>query len=252
MIGNNLRYLRKKNNYSQQHLSDTLKVPRTTLGDYERGKTEPNIAMLIRFSKFYETSLDALINLDLSKESSDVILADNLKVLAISVDQNNNGNIELVDTKAEAGYLESFQDPQYIKELPKIQFPNIPKGTYRGFEINGDSMLPIESGSIVICSYVESLAEIKDDRTYVIISKSDGLVYKRVRKDASDNSLVLISDNDVYLPYKIDYHEISEVWQYYAHLSFSDQKQEWNDTSLHTKINHIQKTVESISKHLNS
>lgn len=143
MLADNLRYLRKKKKLSQQELADTMKLPRTTLGDYERGKTEPNIETLIRFSNFYEINLDQLLTNNLGLQDFEIIKNQNFRVLAISTDQNNNGNIELVDTKAEAGYLESFQDPHYIKELPKINFPNIPEGTFRGFEIHGESMLPM-------------------------------------------------------------------------------------------------------------
>ena len=114
----------------------------------------------------------------------------------ISVDPWQNSNIELVDTKAEAGYLDSMSDPGYIKDLPKIYFPKLPQGTYRGFEIQGDSMLPVEPGSIIISSYVEKLADIRDGRTYVVVSKSEGVVYKRVKNQPKEKTLLLISDNE--------------------------------------------------------
>ena len=150
-----------------------------------------------------------------------------------------------MDTKAEAGYLESFADPEYIRDLPKIAFPNIPQGTYRGFEIHGDSMLPMESGSIVICAYVESLKDIKAGKTYVIISKTDGVVYKRVKNDAHTGQLMLISDNDAYMPYQINYSDIAEVWQYYAHLSFSDSKYTFNNM-LEEKLQDMQRKLTEV------
>ena len=164
MVGQNLKYLRKKKRCSQQSLSDDLGIPRTTLGDYEREKTEPNIGMLLKMAKYFDVSMESFLSKDLSLNDYEVLNTNTLRVLAITVDQDNEGNIELVDTKAEAGYLDSYQNPEFIKELPKIQFPNIPHGTYRGFEIHGDSMLPIESGSIIICSYVESLHELKSNK----------------------------------------------------------------------------------------
>ena len=83
------------------------------------------------------------------------------KVLAVTVDLGNRQNIELVDVKAAAGYLESFQDPQYVKKLPKLSLPKLHQGTYRAFEIYGDSMLPLESGTIIIGQYVEKLNDVK-------------------------------------------------------------------------------------------
>ena len=47
------------------------------------------------------------------------------------------------------------------------------------FEIRGDSMLPLESSG-VISQYTEKLSDIKNDHTYVVIHKSDGIVYKRL------------------------------------------------------------------------
>ncbi|NNF32997.1 MAG: helix-turn-helix domain-containing protein [Saprospiraceae bacterium] len=242
MISKNLNYLRKKNKISQQALADAMEIPRTTLGDYERGKTEPNLAMLIKLSDYFEVKVDDLIRADLSHQDLEILRNKDLRVLAISVDQDNNGNIELVDTKAEAGYLESFNDPEYIRDLPKIAFPSIPEGTYRGFEIRGESMLPVEPGSVVICSYVERLSDVKDGRTYIIVSKDDGLVYKRVRNLKDKNSFFLQSDNESYLPYEVPYEEVAEIWQYYAHLSFSDSKATFN-YMLEEKLNDIQKKV---------
>lgn len=248
-LASNLRYLRKKDRLSQGELADEFDVARTTMGDYERGKTEPNLEMLVKISKKFDVSIHELILNDLSFNELEVARNKGLRVLAISVDNDNNENIELVDTKAEAGYLDSFNDPEYIRELPKISFPNIPQGTFRGFEIHGDSMLPMESGSIVICSYIENIGQIKDDRTYVVVSNESGLVYKRIKKISDDQKLILTSDNEAYLPYEINYSDVSEIWQYYAHLSFSDTKSTFNYL-LEEKLSDIQKKVSEIHKNI--
>ena len=248
-LASNLRYLRKKDKLSQGELADEFSIARTTMGDYERGKTEPNLEMLVKISKKFDVRIHDLILNNLSFNELEVARNNGLRVLAISVDKENNENIELVDTKAEAGYLDSFNDPEYIRELPKISFPNIPEGTFRGFEIHGDSMLPMESGSIVICSYVENLSQIKEDRTYVIISKENGLVYKRIKKIKEAQKLVLVSDNDAYIPYEINYSDVSEIWQYYAHLSFSDAKSTFNYI-LEEKLSDIQKKVNDLHSNI--
>jgi len=247
MINKNLKYLRTKKKISQQYLAEAMGIPRTTLGDYERGKTEPNLEMLVKLADFFDLKVDELIRSNISHLDYEILRNKHMKVLAISVDSDNRENIELVDRKAEAGYLESYHDPEYIKELPKISFPNMPDGSYRGFEIRGDSMLPLEPGSIVICSYVEQLEQIKDDETYIVVSKEDGLVYKRVRVDRENMQLVLISDNEAYLPYEIEYEEIDEVWRYYAHLSFTDAKTSLGDL-IDDKLKDIQMKVTNLTE----
>ncbi|MDA8693217.1 helix-turn-helix domain-containing protein [Saprospiraceae bacterium] len=250
MLGTNLKYLRKKKKLSQQDLSDVLEIPRTTLGDYEREKTEPNIAMLIRMAEHFDVKIDTLVTQDISHNDYEVMRNKDLRILAISVDKDNDSNIELVDSKAEAGYLDSYHNPEYIMDLPKISLPNIPKGTYRAFEIQGDSMLPIESGSVIICAYIENIKEIKNNKTYIVISKREGMVYKRVKLDADNQRLVLVSDNNLYLPYKIDYADIDEIWQYYAHVSFSDDPKEIG-LKVEAQISDIQKKVSDLHQRLN-
>ncbi|MBK7634811.1 MAG: S24/S26 family peptidase [Saprospiraceae bacterium] len=93
-----------------------------------------------------------------------------------------------------------------------------------------------------MCSYVENIHDIKTGKTYVIISKSEGVVYKRVKNEKNTEKLILISDNDAYLPYAINYRDIDEIWQYYAHLSFSDSKYTFN-SMLEEKLQDIQKKL---------
>lgn len=250
MIAQNLKHLRGIHNLSQADLAEKLGIPRTTLSAYERDFVEPNIDLLLKLGKLFKVKVDDLIGFNMENMITDKTDA-SFRVLAITVDSQNNNNIELVSTKAEAGYLDSYSNPEYIKDLPKISFPNIPQGTYRGFEIRGDSMLPMQSGSIVISAFVEKLKEIKDNRTYVVISKMDGVVYKRVKNLPNEKALLMTSDNDLYHPYKLPYNEVAEVWQYYAHLSFSDSIPSLNNV-IEEKINDIHKKVNKIYEGFNS
>jgi len=250
MLAENLKYLRKKNKLSQQQLADALQIPRTTLGDYERAHTEPNVETLILLADYFKTPVDDLLKVKLRLKDYEIIRNKDMRVLAITVDSENRQNIELVDSKAEAGYLASFQDPEYIRELPKLYFPNIPDGTYRAFEIQGDSMLPMVPGSLVICSYIERLEDLKNERTYVIATHLDGIVYKRVLLNPDSKSITALSDNPVYPPYKIAFRDIAEIWQYYAHLSFTDAKIGF-ESALEEKLNDIQKKVNYIKENIN-
>ena len=173
MLSSNLQFLRRKTGYSQQELADMLEIPRTTWSGYELGKVEPNINMLQKISIFFHQSIDRLLNQRIDFDELEIARADTLRVLAITMDQDQRQNIELVYSKAEAGYLDGFQDPEFISELPKMYIPNLPTGSYRAFEIHGDSMLPMPSGSLVISKYVESLKDLKDDKTYIIVTEKD-------------------------------------------------------------------------------
>jgi len=242
MLSFNIKYLRKKKGISQETLAAVIGVSKTALGDYERGRYEPGISTLIDISSYFDVSIDDLLRRDLRVVDFEVIRNKDLRVLAITVDNDDRENIEFVDTKAEAGYIESFNDPEYIKDLSKFYLPNLPEGTFRGFEIRGDSMLPMEPGNVVICSYVESFNEIKDDKTYVVVSSSGTLVYKRIRLLENENRLLLISDNDIYSPYTLPLEDVTEIWEYYAYIGLTDPKQQMEQvidekiSDIHVKI----------------
>jgi transcriptional regulator with XRE-family HTH domain len=229
MLAQNLQFLRRKTGHSQQELADLLEIPRTTWSGYELGKVEPNINMLQKISNFFNQPIDRLLNQRIDFDDFEIAKGDNLRVLAITMDSDQRENIELVYSKASAGYLDGFQDPEYISELPKMYIPNLPSGSYRAFEIQGDSMLPMPSGSLVISKYVESLKDLKDDKTYIIVTQKDGIVYKRVKNHTDQNKLTAISDNEVYSPYTISYEDIQEIWRYHAHIVFSDARQQKTD-----------------------
>jgi hypothetical protein len=52
-----------------------------------------------------------------------------------------------------------------------------------------------------------------DGKTYIIVTKTEGIVYKRLNKNGK-NALMLHSDNTVYLPYVVKASEILEIWEY--------------------------------------
>jgi CO dehydrogenase/acetyl-CoA synthase delta subunit len=96
---------------------------------------------------------------------------------------------------------------------------------------------------------LEKLYYIKNNKTYVIVSKDLGVVYKRTTNIPEEQRLLLTSDNDVYAPYSIDYSDIAEIWEYYAHLSFSDVKVNL-DNILEDRLIDIQKRVKDIQSHM--
>jgi hypothetical protein len=81
----------------------------------------------------------------------------------------------------------------------------------------------------VISKYVESLKDLKDDKTYIIVTEKDGIVYKRVKNHLAEKHVTAISDNEMYSPYTIAYQDIREIWRYHAHIVFSDARQQKAD-----------------------
>jgi DNA-binding XRE family transcriptional regulator len=246
-LAQNLKHLRTELGYSQAYTAEKIGIPRTTLGDYERGHTEPNMDLLTRLAKLYQVQIDDLLNINLKNMSWDELKSGNVRVLTMTLDPNQTGNIELVKTKAAAGYIGSFHDPEFVGDLPKILIPSL-QGHFRAFEIEGDSMLPMESGSIVICRYVEKINDIKNNQTYIVVSTREGLVYKRLQHDSDQNTLLCKSDNNLYPPFRLPYEEVKEIWEYHAHIAFREPKAVY-DSFVEDKIGDMQMKLNELHKH---
>ncbi len=99
----NIRFLRLRQKLSQEALAEKLGITRVKLNAHESGRTaNPTIDDLINFSEFFRMSIDSLLKIDLSKlseqkvkdleEGSELFMkGNNIRVLAITVDQRGEG-----------------------------------------------------------------------------------------------------------------------------------------------------------------
>lgn len=264
-IGHNIKYLRKKNNLTQQEFADKIGLKRSLIGSYEEKRAEPKSENLIKIANFFGISTDDLVTERLSDTwliARDKMetkraeqFANSLRVLSITVDYNDKENIELVPIKASAGYMNGFSDPAFISELPRFQLPMLKGGTYRAFELSGDSMLPLLPGTIVLAEYCDNWESIKSGETYIIISKNDGIVYKRVYNQIGEKrQLILKSDNPMYDPYSVELNEVLEVWKAkgYISLSLPEMPTENKDlTSINSMVKELQNQLNQIKNKIN-
>lgn len=254
-ISSNLKFLRKKKGHTQQQFADAMGIKRSLIGAYEEDRAEPKYDLLKRIAEYFDLTIDEFINesIDENWKPKPKSQGSNLRVLSISVDKDDKENIEMVPVKASAGYLNGFSDPQYISELPKFQLPLpfLKQGTFRAFEIMGDSMLPIQPGSIILAEYLENWNDVKIGETYIIISKNEGVVYKRAGNRFKENKeLKLISDNKVYDPYTIPADDILEIWKAKAYISSTlpDPTPEPTIETLSAMMSQMQKSISQLNK----
>lgn len=220
-LNENIRFLRKSLSLTQDQFAQKLDIKRSLVGAYEEGRAEPRLELLQKMAALAGLSVDVLIGRDISqlKEYEKKSMRSK-EVLVVTVDENNKDNIELVPHKAAAGYLNGYADPEYIKELPRFKLPMLSQGTYRAFEITGDSMLPILPGTIVIGEWIEDIHDLKNGKPYVLVTQREGIVYKRVFNYLQENGkLFLVSDNRQYAPYQMDASDVVEAWSAKAYIS---------------------------------
>ena len=84
-------------------------------------------------------------------------------------------------------------------------------------------MPPHTDKSFIVGRYVENLGEIKKDKTYIIVTLSEGITYKRLNSKNAD-SITVAPDNIIYSPYDIKLSDILEIWEYVAHIGQEDNK----------------------------
>ncbi|WP_243900239.1 MULTISPECIES: LexA family transcriptional regulator [Hymenobacter] len=267
MINTNLKFWRRELGLTQAQMAEKLGIKRSLVGAYEEGRAEPKLLTLVNMARLFGITLDALVTTDFSKKknakaailqlqaqkSSDPTPTrpgGALRVLALTVDKEENENIELVPQKAAAGYLNGYADPEYLEELPKFRLPMLGTGgTYRAFEIAGDSMLPIASGTVIVGRYVDDWLTLKDGTPCIVVSSKEGIVFKRVFNRLKDGAmLALHSDNPVYSPYEISVEDVVEIWEAKAYISSTFPIADLSLTRLASIVLDLQQQVSTLKK----
>jgi len=212
--------IREENHFTQADFAKILNVKNST-ADIERGKTKISGKVVSRLLK--EFGVNPLWLFGESEQKEIKLHNGDVSPKVVTVDAQNNENIVLVNVKAAAGYPHNVQDVDWYQQLPAfdIPLPEYRNATYRGFQVEGDSMLPVlEPKEWVIGKAVNSLSELRTNALYVVVLH-DSVVVKKVRKNEDSSSLTLISLNADYLPFTIQTHQIAELWEVNSKLSFN-------------------------------
>ncbi|MEI6946862.1 LexA family transcriptional regulator [Paraflavisolibacter sp. H34] len=243
----NLKYLRKLRGWTQEEFAQKLRIKRSLLGAYEEERADPRMEVLEVVADMFKLTLDELLRKDLSESKGNYIAKRRAQKLA-----NGRADIPFVPVKAAAGYLAGYADPEFIDELNTFTLPMLSGGDYRAFEIIGDSMMPTPSGSVIVGEKVNNLEEIKSNDTYIVVSRTDGIVYKRIMKTSRQkNKFTMVSDNPAYQPYVLSAEDILELWQAQMILSKANTQARWDVNQLASIVNNLQQQVSSLKKKMN-
>lgn len=214
------KQIREELRYTQQVFAKLLGIPSTT-ADIERGKTKITGHVVMSLMKNFQINPLWLFNESNNKYIKKLVQNDILPKV-ITLNSQSSENILLVNEKAAAGYPHNLQDAQWYERLPAfdLPLPQFRNATYRGFQVEGDSMLPgIKPGEWVIGRAMSSFDEIINSRVYVVVL-SDSVLVKKVQKLTEKNKIKLVSFNEGYLPVEIHFREVQELWLVNSKLSF--------------------------------
>ena len=201
-LAKNLFYLRKMRRLTLEEMADMLSLSgKSSYKAYEENRALPDIHKLMKLASFFDVAVADIVYQDL----------ENQKDKNTSVERKLF-EVAKIPVAAAAGYARSFGDSNFIKELETIKIPFEPYGIARAFDVEGDSMEPeIHDGATVVGIKVNS-AEIKDKKSYVVVSK-DGVQCKNIRVDKESDFIYLLSKNEKYQPKHVIKEEVLEIWE---------------------------------------
>ena len=211
--------IRRDLGYTQAEFASLLGIPNTT-ADIERGRTKLSGKVVVEMLKQFNVNPLWLFgdsnNQHLNYSGTSVIPK------VVTVDSSDNDNMVLVNAKAAAGYPQNIQDTSWYKQLPAfdLPLPEFRNATYRGFQVEGDSMLPnLQPGEWLLAKAVEGLDDISRNKIYVVVLH-DAVLVKKIEKLPGNSKMLLISLNEIYPPYEIESEQIQELWQVSSKITF--------------------------------
>ena len=187
--------MRKDLKYTQAEFAQLLDLGQST-ADIERGKTKISGKAVMLLQNCMVLILYGFLASPLKKHKAQVSVMPKTLVL----DREGQENIMLVSAKAAAGYPLNLGDQQWFDQQPlfNMPLPMFRGGSYRGFEIEGDSMEPgFHGGDWVFGRAIDSLMDVQNQSVYVVVLH-DSVLIKRVVKEVNGQRLSLHSDNRRY------------------------------------------------------
>jgi SOS-response transcriptional repressor LexA len=240
------KQIREELKLTQATFAEELGIGATT-ADIERGRTRiPGSAVKELLKKYHINPL-WLFGESGQKHLRAEEVAMSPKV--ITVDNEGKENIVLVNAKAAAGYPLNIGDTQWFESLPafSIPLPEYRNATFRGFQVDGDSMLPaLHSGEWIVGRAVDDWENLANNRMFVVVT-ADSILVKKIQKDNATTYINLISLNPEYAPIRIDRSEIRELWQVNSKLSF-DLEADFQNVSLQSLHQEMKELKEEVRK----
>lgn len=186
MLGDQIRFYRKRDGISQKELASKLFVSQQAVGKWERNETTPNPEAILTMAKIFSVSTDALLGDSTPPPST-------------------GGNWVPVLGEVAAGIpIEAVED---IVDYEEIDAALAATGDFFGLRIKGSSMEPrIREGDVVI---VRKQDDADTGDTVVALVNGDSATVKRLKKEA-DGSMWLLPNNPAYDPQHFTPTEIVE------------------------------------------
>lgn len=212
MSGSRLVELRDLLKLSQQEFAHKTGITQGALSQLETSKSKLSLDTIYKISRAFGVDCNWLV----TGEGAIFVNDTSSEKKRVGNSNNNNapkGFVPLIRGEAHAGYIENYMDEKYLETLEVYKIPGYESGSYRLFEIEGDSMIPtIYPGEIVVTEKLADQASVENGALCIVVM-FEGIVAKRVYIYPEDkNALILKSDNTEYKTYSVPMSDVREIW----------------------------------------
>ena len=232
-LSSNIKFLRGKLGITAQVLADKLKVTRGTVTNYENEVSVPDVFTCEKLAEIFNVNLTDLLTTKLSSQDTYphmvnepvVNYAKKSDVIAIDLGDRLVMNVPLVNQYAYAGYPAGYADIEYIEKLPKIPWivEKEHRGTYRCFEVRGDSMYDgsvdsYKEHDLVLCREIgkqhwPNKLHIKKWSDFIIVHRTDGILLKQIAEhDTRKGEILLHSLNHDYADKWVQLDDVLQIY----------------------------------------
>lgn len=244
------KQIREEQGFTQQAFAQLLDAG-TTTADIERSKTKITGKIVAELMARYKINPLWLYGLSEKKHIS--TSNGDVSPKIVTLDPTGEENIVMVNQKAAAGYPHNVQDTEWYDTLPRfsLPLPEYRNASYRGFQVEGDSMLPnIRPNEWVLGRAVANIREATDSRIYIVVLKDSVLVKKFQKIPGNAERIRLISLNPEYLPIEIKVEDIQELWLVNSKITFGldDPGESTLLRQLHESMEELKNQIHDLKK----
>ncbi len=198
----NIKFLRRKQGLTQEKLGDLLGTTRASVCAYEDGRAMPPYPKLKALAEVLESTVEDITELDLSKEKRVKNKAES-QIVTLSERQTDRDGLI------------------YSEEIPFAEYTDKKQGEVtseaeRWFESGAD--FPLKNCRILTRKIEPH--EIADGSVYVLITKSAGVLYRRVYDQAELRGVLVLTPEVTHLQtLDLPVSEVREIWEFLAYQS---------------------------------
>ncbi|WP_031427158.1 S24 family peptidase [Flavimarina sp. Hel_I_48] len=241
------KQIREEQQLTQSEFAEALGIKNST-ADIERGRTKLSGQVVTELLRIY--NVNPLWLYGFSNQKNLNAGKGDVSPKVVTIDKMDNENLVLVNQKAAAGYPHNVQDVEWYQQLPAfdLPLPQYRNATYRGFQIEGDSMLPVfQQEDWVLAKATANMNEANNNKIYVVVLP-DSVLVKKLQKLPDPSRILLISLNQEYVPFEVNVSDIQELWQVNSKLTFNLEAPSESNLlrELHRSMEELKNQVSSI------